>query len=83
VRRPHLLFLTLVALVAPRRPRAGPAQRLRGLDPAHDELVIAPPAPDLDALDYPGRYDVCVVADNCDALAQWRSHTSALESSAH
>jgi cellulose synthase/poly-beta-1,6-N-acetylglucosamine synthase-like glycosyltransferase len=70
----YLLFLTLVALVAPRRaPAPGPAQRRFAiLIPAHDEeLVILRLLRSLDALDYPrDRYDICVVADNCtDATA--------------
>jgi cellulose synthase/poly-beta-1,6-N-acetylglucosamine synthase-like glycosyltransferase len=65
----YLLFLTLVAFVAPRRvPAPGPAQRrFAVLIPAHDEeLVILRLLRSLDALDYPrDRFDVCVVADNC------------------
>ncbi len=67
----YLLFLTLAAF-AVRRRRTGATDDSRRafaiLVPAHnEEAVIGRLLASLNALDYPrDRFDICVVADNCD-----------------
>ncbi|MBV9601234.1 MAG: glycosyltransferase [Chloroflexi bacterium] len=70
----YLLFLTVAAALvawsrrAPRPAGGGTQRRFAILVPAHnEEAVIERLLQSLDALDYPrDRFDVCVVADNCD-----------------
>src|SRR5205814_4374084 len=64
----YLMFLTLAAALARKSPPvAGPGQRRFAiLVPAHnEEVVIGRLLRSLAAVDYQ-RFDVCVVADNCD-----------------
>lgn len=66
----YLLFLTCIALLAPRHTKFRGTEKLHTftiLVPAHNEEILLPELlQSIEALDYPHTaYNVCIVADNC------------------